>query len=428
MTINSTSFSPYYSSGTPVASGYAQTTASVSLKKGLHYLIATSNLYYFLDSYSSYETTPPAGLVNGTISLAGGLFYMPKDDTVKFGAAGFQYVPESYMLYPNTQAISFPIVYDGTNYQTALISSVTVGTGAPATWGRIYHSTDLITWNTKTNGAQISVSTSNSSMNTFVYNGGVTEKYVWCGLTTQAAGSIWTSTDSITWTSRTLAGTVDNPGGVCINANATNKYVLYNRANTANPMCYSTDAVTWTNVTFTTAGTPIGVCATNDTASTDQIYVYGINSSGNNIITSTDAVTWTARSTGISAAVGGLLWFDSKYWAFTTASGRNFSTSTDGVTWTVTTAPFIITSASGRSRPFIANNKLFVQTANAWVATTNGTTWTNDVFNLQVSNPNQILYRDNKYFGISQSVFTGLSTTLPFGYIIYKVDEDPAIS
>lgn len=420
--------SPYeqYTVGNLVASGYSTTQTSVSLNAGSYTIFATGSL--------ALQPLNGGGAINNirqTFSNFSSVFgYTDRqpftlltNDTVEISGGFLSYRPEGIPRYRSGASVSQPIIYDGTNYQFSFSSTST----SNLINGRINYSTDLITWQTKTTGAAYALSP--GGPNAFVYNSGVTNKYVWCGKTTSTTGAIWTSTDSITWTSRNLpAGvTVNDPSGVCINSAATNKYVLLARLNsTTNPICYSTDGVTWTNVTFTTSGNPRGTCATNGTASTNQIYVYASSNITNGVFTSTDGAAWTNRPTGQIYSPGQVIWFENKYWSFSSASSlKEYATSTDGVTWTLAVSAFDIAgrTASSEIAPFVNDGKLWLESSGYMIYSTDGTTFTNTSLSTSSSSLKEI----NGVYSRVNSDGT-VSLQQPFAYMIYANDTSRTFS
>ena len=173
--------------------------------------------------------------------------------------------------------------------------------------GLLYTSTDTITWTSRTSGIT-------SSIYSIFYGNGL---YVY-----GAAAGIRTSTDAITWTARTINNTTDIRGITYGNG-------LFVYVDNGGGVGTSTDGITWTSriatpssqllsVTYgnglfvlggtggvlftTTNGTSISPPTTLSIAQTIISLAYGnglyiASVFSSNIFTSTDAITWTARTT-----------------------------------------------------------------------------------------------------------------------------------
>ena len=168
-------------------------------------------------------------------------------------------------------------------------SPIFVSVGAA---GTVYTSTDGITWTSRTSGTA-------SVLRTVTYGGGL---YV-CG---GAGGVLASSTDAITWTVRT-SGTTSSINCIIYGSN------LYVYAGQNGALATSTDTITWT-------------ARTNGSSSTITALAYL-----NNLYTSTDAITWTARSYPISASTACFYYGNNLYYA---GGGSTIATSTDAITWT----------------------------------------------------------------------------------------------
>ena len=283
-----------------------------------------------------------------------------------------QTAPSLGQQFPNP--VGQPVTYDGTYFYLNLNR-----TDGQAQNGSILYSTNFITWSFR----NISGTTPASINRGFGYNSNTTEKYVYLASTT-GTSAIYTSTDAITWTTRNSGSTTTTKTGLIINANATNKFVMSTGATTANKQfLYSTDAITWVEAGTTNSPSsydvrPFG--ATNNTASTNEIYVYPISTSGR-VATSTDGITWTTRSVS-AGAVSGIVWFNNYYLAFF-ANSTTYNYSTDGITWSVGTLVEKYRQTINAIMSHIINNKLYAPVESAFPfspgcynVTTNGTTWT----------------------------------------------------
>lgn len=128
--------------------------------------------------------------------------------------------------------------------------------------------------------------------------------------------SCFTSSDGITWTSRTIpAGTYTD----VIYANGL--YVAYGSSGI---LSTSADGITWTSRSA-------GAQTFNQIIYANSLFVAVANAGL--IYTSSDGVAWTLRTSGTTQAINGVCWNGSNYVAVG-ANGRVL-TSADGVTWTV---------------------------------------------------------------------------------------------
>jgi hypothetical protein len=123
-----------------------------------------------------------------------------------------------------------------------------------------------------------------------------------------------TSTNFDTWTTRTTTTTILR----------TVRYLnnLYVTAGNGGFLATSTDAVTWTSRTSGTSSIIYGLAYGNG------VYVYA--GDGGVVATSTDAITWTARTSNTTSEISNLV-----YGTSFVATGSSYNgTSTDGITWT----------------------------------------------------------------------------------------------
>lgn len=400
--------------GRIVAEGYSTSgKAVIDLAAGTYY-IETIPRNYFYKSPANLNPLNETDKWGGSASLAGTIF-LPKNDS-GFELYSRPVFDEATLSGLANSSFYSGVVWDGTNF-CASIQNVSTGAASLIAYG-----TDLVNWEYRDVGSQWAVATNSSGANNFVYNADVTNKYVFCVSTTSTTGALWTSTDFTTWTSRDLpvGAASGGPVGVVINSNATNKYVLYLGSGVGNFFCYSTDAVTWSQSTFTYSNFARGFGATNNTASTNQIYVYPADiTGGNNMLTSTDAVTWTSRSSGFATSGRLAVYFDSKYYFF--HSSTNYSYSTDGVTWT--TATNLQMTPSSSIKELIFDNKLYVAGNNSgWFnVTTNGTTWTLERF----ASSSVALATDGTslYWHTTSGSANGGKMRPPLWYRIYAVND-----
>lgn len=179
-------------------------------------------------------------------------------------------------------------------------------------------------------------------------------------------GSITTSQDGITWTSRALSG-------FWYNMKWSPELGIFCTTNLNGGIATSPDGSTWTTRTGVgnsrwenlTWSPDLGLfCATgNNTSATPQI------------MTSPDGITWTSATIPTVSAVNSIAWSPqvSLFVAFTTTTNISL-TSPDGITWTTVTSPSFGTNSGITWSPELG---IFCGVANGLIATSpNGTTWT----------------------------------------------------
>lgn len=269
------------------------------------------------------------------------------------------------------------------NGTSTLIAGLTEGNGlyvCVGYGGSISSSTDGITWTTRTSGTA-------SALYSVAYGNGLF-------LTGASGGGILTSTDAITWTSRTSGTT---------SAFFATEYGngLYIAAGNAGVLVTSTDGITWTS---RTAGTATFRALTYG----NGLYVAGGDSG--TIRSSTDGITWTSRTSGSTSQIWSLTYGNGLY-LYTTLGG-GLHTSTDGITWTQRTAPTItdyVTSTYGNGR-FVAGGG---GTTPALIQSNNGTSWSNVTVVISTATSIAALAYGNGLFlyGLSSSNALGTSTT-----------------
>lgn len=215
------------------------------------------------------------------------------------------------------------------------------------TTGRLYTSTDLITWTSRTSGF------GSTTIQDVAYGNGL---FVAVG----NSGIITTSTDGITWTARTA--------GVSTNAlqNVTYQNSLWvavgaGASGATGGVTTSTDGLTWTKRT-----TP----ASSSTTLYDVNYANGYwlavgSDSTVSGIYSTDAVTWTAlAATGtLSGGASVCTYADGKWIMFTQSSDApKFATSNPTGAWSAldTDALPATTSTKASNTTFTYNGKFYM--------------------------------------------------------------------
>lgn len=192
-------------------------------------------------------------------------------------------------------------------------------------------STDTITWTSRT---------TNLSSTDILYSVVYGDKFVAVGTdTTETSPRIVTSTDGITWTTRTSAPnwtilrsvTYDSTVGryVAVGKNFTNDYIAQ----------YSTDGIAWTGSASVLSGDVILDAVTSNNGT----YVAVLSSVSSGFYTSTDGSTWTVQTTYNSDDTRQYkpVYFDSKWWFgrdYTASGGGSILVNTTNfTTWTVIT-------------------------------------------------------------------------------------------
>lgn len=162
------------------------------------------------------------------------------------------------------------IAYNGSNLYVAVDNG-----------GGLYSSTDALTWTSRTSGFGA------NGIRTVAYGNGL---WVAGG----DNGTLTTSTDGITWTARTSQfGT--GPIYAALYANSLWVIVGSNAGATAALISTSTDGITWTARTPATSGTA------NTIAYGGGYWVIGTDLATNNYMYSTNGTTWTGAANGANA-------------------------------------------------------------------------------------------------------------------------------
>ena len=207
------------------------------------------------------------------------------------------------------------LIYSSAN---SIFVAVTSTLGYPSETNNLYTSTNFNTWTTRT--------TTTTPLRTVRY---LNNLYVTAG----DGGFLATSTDAITWTSRT-SGTTSTINGLAYGNG------VYVYAGDGGVVATSTDAITWTS-------------RTSNTTSEITNLIYGnkfvaIGSSYNG--TSTNGITWSTAATNNSFnSRNTLQYFGSLYWAV--LNSTNLAYSADGQFWeTFTTETFIKNTGTSTNR------------------------------------------------------------------------------
>jgi hypothetical protein len=251
---------------------------------------------------------------------------------------------------------------------------VAVGLGSFAT------STDGITWTTRTNPGGI------LSFRRITFGNGI---FVTTAPGGSTSTSIYTSTDGITWTARTSPSA--GYEGVFF---GNSLFVAFG----ISIVSTSTDGITWTSRTATGnwrgcsfgAGRFVLVSATSTAAAH-----------------STDGATWTVTTNGINGASAAVTFANNIFVAVGGGPSNYASSSTDGITWTARTAA----NALGWQDVEFGNGQFIAVassggTGNRIMSSTDGITWTarTSPANNQWSG---LVYGNNQFVAVSSSTTNG---------------------
>lgn len=227
-------------------------------------------------------------------------------------------------------------------YFSSYLNSVFIVGGTGTNRGSIATSTDSVTWTLRSISAISEIFCSEYGASTYVVAGSY---YNGVG-----GAALATSTDTITWTTRSLWATASSVVNSIAYGAGVFVAVGQNGANTA--ISSSTDAITWTTRTMTgITGVPT-YGPGNAVIWTGSQFVAGggISNTYHWIGTSTDGITWTSRSSSNgSSTIGNIGSFSYGNSVYTLTSNTNtggaYHTSTDTITWTSRNITNNITSA-----------------------------------------------------------------------------------
>ena len=248
---------------------------------------------------------------------------------------------------------------------------VAVGSGSFAT------STDGITWTTRTNPSGL-----NHTKITF--GSGI---FVTTATNGTASTSIYTSTDGITWTARTSPST--GYQGVFF---SNSLFVAFG----SSIVSTSTDGITWTS--RTAAGSWVG-CSYGASK-------FVLVSNGTAAAYSADGTTWTVTTNGIAGASRAVNFANDIFVAVGNGGTNYASSSTDGITWTARTAA---NSLSWQDVKF--GNGQFIAvassgTGNRIMSSTDGINWTARTSPADNSWTG-LVYGNNQFVAVSSTTTNG---------------------
>ena len=252
-----------------------------------------------------------------TVNVPAGTYYVNQSFDDSQIIIGGQTITGNGTLTLSSPATSATIIAGGIkswDIQTHTASLYTINSVCYGTSGYVavgndanfcYTSTDAITWVTRS----------------LMYGGSANKVKFLNGLyvATGYPATIYTSTNAVTWTSRTsgMTGLITIYDVIYANG-------LYVAAGQSGNLATSTDAITWTTRTsgFGTS-TIFGLSYGNG--------IYLAAGRSGTLATSTDAITWTTRTSNLTYTFRGILYGASGFLAYS-AYGY-VSVSTDGITW-----------------------------------------------------------------------------------------------
>jgi hypothetical protein len=289
-----------------------------------------------------------------------------------FANGKFILVSNDAVLWTSTDGIT----WDATYITTGTLQSIKWSNEqslyvAGCSGGRILTSTDLVTWTSRT-------STLSGNVTSIDYSPTQT---LWVAVS--AGGGIATSPDGTTWTSRsiTVNGLTIAPSRVnrVYWFSAISKWILLagdltgNSTNQAPGIYTSTNGTTWTTlaqVGYFNQASHNNISVAN--SSTEAV----IGGPGGLIFRASDTerLRWKAIATGLTTDIVSVCYGGSKFVAVTAAGTT--ARSTDGITWTTGT----VTSPSGTFNriypPLGDSNYRAISTAGIWTSS-DAITWTN---------------------------------------------------
>lgn len=302
----------------------------------------------------------------GVLTSTDGVTWTTRDNTLNThtGCGGVVYAGGKFVagflsgqICTSTNGITWTAQVSGT---TTGITSVTYGNGlylaAQIVGTTMLSSTDAVTWTTRT------PSIGGNPANQVCFGAGV---YVITGF----AGNKY-STDLVTWTSITPGS---NIGSMVYNG------TIFVGGAASGGIRTSTDGITWAGQTSQTTSTITSLIYTG------SLHVYGTQGGG--IGTSTDGITWVARTSGTTSNINALLYDGTLYHA----AGCNFTlTSTDAITWTTNTG-YTATTSTIRSLLYAGSQYVLAGQGGLLKTSPDGVTWTSRTSGT-VSNINALTY------------------------------------
>jgi hypothetical protein len=270
-----------------------------------------------------WDTTVTSTDINLFFIANSKLYAVDSDDTLYITTDGTTWTVDKWPSPSNSNTNQRALNYVNSNYVLALSGR-----------NGIMFSTDEVTWQLSNEPTTVNPL---GALNGVPVYGNST--YVSAG----ASASLWTSTDLISWTSRSLPLTGVSTDTGYITAFGNNRFAYTVVISGTEYVYSSTDGITWTDTT------PAGITSTNERSLVygNTLFLLAYNSTS--IYTSTDSVTWTTRTTGATNNVTGVAVANNIYFALesgATDGGCTFLSSTNGTTWTRRT---LLNAAAGVS-------------------------------------------------------------------------------
>lgn len=176
-------------------------------------------------------------------------------------------------------------------------------------------------------------------------------------------GTVRTSTDGITWVSRTP------PTGGSVGYGVVEGDGIWVMVGSGGSVFTSTDTITWTTRTSNTTNALYSIAY-----STNFVEKYVAVGSGGKVHSSTDAITWTTRTPNASDAFYGVATNGTLY--FAVGDIGQIRESTDAITWVTRTANGAPVGFKAYDVNFIGTKWVIVGSAGTILNSTDGTTWT----------------------------------------------------
>ncbi|MDO9552978.1 MBG domain-containing protein, partial [Rhodonellum sp.] len=371
---------------------------------------AISNYEYSTDDGATW-TTPSPAITESPLIINNGLTnctpYELKLRAVNSAGTGTS--TETMGLIPATS------IDIGTNWigQTQAVrngwNSVTYGNGlfvavaGTGTGNRVMTSTDGITWTSRTSA--------DNRWNSVTYGNGLFVAVADTGF----GNRVMTSPDGITWTSRTSA--TDNDWASVTYGNGL--FVAVAITGTGNRVMTSPDGINWTSRTSAENN------GWNGVAYGKGLFVaVAYNGAGRGVMTSPDGITWTSRTPAANNIWRSITYDNNLFVAVSSnGNGNRVMTSPDGINWTIRSS-----AANNTWMSVTYGNGLFVAVAstgtdNRVMTSPNGTDWT-----LRTSASDESWYSVTYGKGLFVAVaFSGMGNrVMTSGYI--PVAEAPVIT
>jgi hypothetical protein len=215
-------------------------------------------------------------------------------------------------------------------------------------------STDSITWTTRTppnpgNGAQV-----------VTFGAGVF-------VVQQGGGNLYSSTNAITWTQRTSTFGTSQVNGLTFGNN------LFVAVGANGKLATSTNGITWTS-----RDALFGTTQINTVGFGDGRYIAGGNYDGSRAMVriSTDAITWATVITTFTSVMNNIV-YGNGVWVANGNNTNDVATSNDGISWTSRGAAI----GAGAISSLFYGNGFFIATGGSDAGfvrvSTNGVTWQN---------------------------------------------------